>query len=251
MGRLPSTRRIWVSISTQFTHFLCGIFIYHSPLVGSALTTNQPAKKLKSILKLSQAAQPSDPDVPAPLAESEVAKPTPASVQLNSAPTSNIPADFFDAPSSLSPSKPDTAASDTPATGPELATDGRGGDGKLPEGFFDDPKRDARVRGVRPEEAMEKEWEVFQRLMETENEQSEQIVAQQDQLVQLERDFTETHQQSGYFNRAEQLRQRQETLAPSDIHTAESTGGAEMGAPSDDESHSEFELELDWRAQAY
>ena len=201
-------------------------------------------------MKISQETQPLVSDKTVPQTELE-ANPltTAASVQPNSQTTSNIPADLFGAAAS----ELDTAPRDTPANeqSSEQAEEVKGGDGKLPEGFFDDPKRDAKVRGVKPEEAMEKEWEIFQRLMETETEQSELIVAQQDQLVQLERDLAETHQQSDFFNRAEELRKRQEELAPSQTDAAPEESRLEMRELSDDESHSEFELELDWRAQAY
>ena len=202
-------------------------------------------------MKVPQAALAPDSDGTAPSTEAEAAKPL-------QTPASKVPADFFDTPSSLPASNIDTADTNAPAADEsQHTTAGGGGDGKLPEGFFDDPKRDAKVRGVKPEEAMEREWEAFQRLMETENEQSELIVAEQDHLIQLERDFTETHQQSGFFNRAEDLRNRQEALvAPQGpaAEGAEATGGGgrvETGEPSDDDTHPEFELELDWRAQAH
>ena len=101
---------------------------------------------------------------------------------------------------------------------------------------------------------MEKEWESFQRVLETENEQSEQIVAQQDQEVQLERDFSETHQQSGYYSRAEELRVLQEGLSVPLTDTRgqgykreEGEGGREPSQDSD--SGSDLYLDFDWRSQ--
>lgn len=141
----------------------------------------------------------------------------------------------------------------------ESVSEDKKGEGKmsevLPEGFFDDPKRDAKMRGVNPEETMEKEWESFQKLIENENEQSELIVAQQDQIDQLERDFSETHQQNGFYTRAEELRKQQETIFNSERKVAvtlPARGGlSRVEVSNNEDSNSDSEPELDWRAQTY
>ncbi|KAI6660823.1 Zinc finger protein [Oopsacas minuta] len=217
-------------------------------------------KKLKSILKSTHTT--TEPGKDPQLTESDSIHQSITSPPSNSIQSNNLPSDFFDtsAPSCSGTSTSDTAVENEDATVStnDAVNEVKRGYGTssevLPEGFFDDPKRDAKARGVRPEEAMEKEWESFQKLIETDNEQSELIVAQQDQMVQLERDYSETHQQSCYYNRAEELRKKQDTIVSSERGITESSkhyGNEEIIKSNDEDSDSDLELDLDWRAQKY
>ncbi|MBN3300781.1 ZN830 protein, partial [Amia calva] len=66
----------------------------------------------------------------------------------------------------------------------------------LPEGFFDDPVRDAKVRKVdAPKDQMDKEWEEFQKEMRQVNNASEAIVAEDDEEGRLDRQIGEIDEQ--------------------------------------------------------
>ena len=222
--------------------------------VSKVVVSSNQSKKLKSILKTTHSIPASPP--PDVITRNEV---------VTSSQSNDLPSDFFD-----TSSPPLAHSTDTPTDKPveeeynstrntESVSEDNKGEGKLsevlPEGFFDDPKRDAKVRGVKPEEAMEKEWESFQKLIENDNEQSEFIVAQQDQIDQLERDFSETHQQNGFYTRAEELRKQQENIISSEMEvtvTLPARGNRSDVELSDNEgSNSDSEPELDWRAQTY
>lgn len=59
----------------------------------------------------------------------------------------------------------------------------------LPEGFFDDPEIDAKIRGVEtPSSAMDREWEDFQREIQKETGQSEQIVEEEEETGKVDRE---------------------------------------------------------------
>ena len=211
----------------------------HRESVSKTVVSSVQSKQLKSILKTTH----STPAAPPPDVNSEV---------VTSSQCDNVPSDLFDT-SSLPPSHSTEAPSDVPTE--EVSTAEAGTKDKmseaLPEGFFDDPRKDAKVRGVKPEEAMEKEWESFQKLIENDNEQSEMIVTQQDQLDQLERDFSETHQQNYLYTRAEELRKQQETINSEKRVTVSFPTQSGVRLSNNEGSNSDSETELDWRAQTY
>ncbi|XP_063778816.1 zinc finger protein 830 isoform X2 [Pseudophryne corroboree] len=66
----------------------------------------------------------------------------------------------------------------------------------LPEGFFDDPEVDAKVRKVdAPKDQLDKEWEEFQKEMRQANTVSEAIVAEEDEEGRLDRQIDEIDEQ--------------------------------------------------------
>ncbi|XP_060637441.2 zinc finger protein 830 [Anolis sagrei] len=83
----------------------------------------------------------------------------------------------------------------------------------LPEGFFDDPEVDAKVRKVdAPKDQMDKEWDEFQKAIRQVNTISEAIVAEEDEEGRLDRQIGEIDEQIECFRRVEQLRDRQEIM---------------------------------------
>ncbi|XP_044149859.1 zinc finger protein 830 isoform X2 [Bufo gargarizans] len=66
----------------------------------------------------------------------------------------------------------------------------------LPEGFFDDPDVDAKVRKVdAPKDHLDKEWEEFQKEMRKVNTVSEAIMAEEDEEGRLDRQIDEIDEQ--------------------------------------------------------
>ncbi|RMX50722.1 hypothetical protein pdam_00013204 [Pocillopora damicornis] len=95
----------------------------------------------------------------------------------------------------------------------------------IPEGFFDDPKLDAKVRKVEYKDQAEEQWEKFQKEMQVEN-----------QVSQV------------YFLRADALRDKQSSLKDkfSNLKSLQPQPQRETTSDSDDSDFDEF---LDWRAK--
>ncbi|KAK1331071.1 hypothetical protein QTO34_009019 [Cnephaeus nilssonii] len=123
----------------------------------------------------------------------------------------------------------------------------------LPEGFFDDPEIDARVRKVdAPKDQMDKEWDEFQKAMRQVNTISEAIVAEEDEEGRLDRQIGEIDEQIECYRRVEKLRNRQdeikhklkEVLTIKELQKKE-----EENVGSDDEGELQDLLSQDWRVK--
>ncbi|XP_045362906.2 zinc finger protein 830 [Camelus bactrianus] len=123
----------------------------------------------------------------------------------------------------------------------------------LPEGFFDDPEVDARVRKVdAPKDQMDKEWDEFQKAMRQVNTISEAIVAEEDEEGRLDRQIGEIDEQIECYRRVEKLRNRQdeiknklkEVLTIKELQKKE-----EENVDSDDEGELQDLLSQDWRVK--
>ncbi|XP_016308091.1 zinc finger protein 830 isoform X1 [Sinocyclocheilus anshuiensis] len=160
-----------------------------------------------------------------------------------------VPADFFDnsvfsVSHSSSVSKPDD--------GEESATERKDHAAEaLPEGFFDDPVRDAKVRQVdTPRDQMDKEWEEFQKEMRQVNSASDAIVAEDDEEGRLERQIDEINEQIECFRRVEVLRTRQEVKSAMERERRQrAEAQPDAGKEEEDEEELMHVLTQDWRAK--
>ncbi|KAK7945532.1 hypothetical protein WMY93_001260 [Mugilogobius chulae] len=128
--------------------------------------------------------------------------------------TSSLPADFFD---SSIPSVPAISHSGSiqKAEHPEKEKPEKKDKTAeaIPEGFFDDPVTDAKVRNVEaPKDQMDKEWEEFQKEMRQVNTKSEAIVAEEDEEGRLERQIDEIDEQIECYRRVELLRDKRDLV---------------------------------------
>ncbi|XP_017569084.1 zinc finger protein 830 [Pygocentrus nattereri] len=164
-----------------------------------------------------------------------------------------LPADFFE--SAVPSGTPSKTTGEEEEQGEE--EEGKGTVAKpelqLPEGFFDDPVRDARVRNVdTPREQMDREWEEFQKEMRQVNSASDAIVAEDDEEGRIERQIDEIDEQIECFRRVELLRAKQEAAQ---VRTAKQRAAAEEENREASENDEEDEEELlhvlsrDWRAK--
>ncbi|KAI4880777.1 hypothetical protein NFI96_003779 [Prochilodus magdalenae] len=166
-----------------------------------------------------------------------------------------LPADFFE--SALPSGTPSETTKDEVEEEQKEDEEGKGAkpDPQLPEGFFDDPVRDARVRNVdTPREQMDREWEEFQKEMRLVNTASDAIVAEDDEEGRIERQIDEIDEQIECLRRVELLRAKQE--AAEDRKAKQRAEAAEEeGHREDAENEEEDEEELlhvlsrDWRAK--
>ncbi|XP_008055653.1 zinc finger protein 830 [Carlito syrichta] len=123
----------------------------------------------------------------------------------------------------------------------------------LPEGFFDDPEVDAKVRKVdAPKDQMDKEWDEFQKAMRQVNTISEAIVAEEDEEGRLDRQIGEIDEQIECYRRVEKLRNRQDEIKNKlkEILTIkELQKKEEEHTDSDDEGELQDLLSQDWRVK--
>ncbi|POI32102.1 hypothetical protein CIB84_004146 [Bambusicola thoracicus] len=123
----------------------------------------------------------------------------------------------------------------------------------LPEGFFDDPEVDAKVRKVdAPKDQMDKEWDEFQKAMRQVNTISEAIVAEDDEEGRLDRQIGEIDEQIECYRRVELLRNRQDLMKEKckEAMRLKATQEKEDEAiGSEDEEELQDLLSQDWRVK--
>ncbi|XP_054486168.2 zinc finger protein 830 [Agelaius phoeniceus] len=123
----------------------------------------------------------------------------------------------------------------------------------LPEGFFDDPEVDAKVRKVdAPKDQMDKEWDEFQKAMRQVNTISEAIVAEDDEEGRLDRQIGEIDEQIECYRRVELLRNRQDEIKEKlkeamRLKAAQEKEEEDVG--SEDEEELQDLLSQDWRVK--
>ncbi|KAM3865791.1 zinc finger protein 830 [Diretmus argenteus] len=162
-----------------------------------------------------------------------------------------LPADFFD---SSIPSAPTLSHSGSinKADVPERSVEKKDNTAEaLPEGFFDDPVRDAKVRNVdAPKDLMDKEWEEFQKEMRQVNTKSEAIVAEDDEEGRLERQIDEIDEQIECYKRVETLRDKRDVVKNKPLdRSQERVGSTSAEEEEEDEEELLHLLARDWRAK--
>ncbi|XP_050454353.1 LOW QUALITY PROTEIN: zinc finger protein 830 [Cataglyphis hispanica] len=113
----------------------------------------------------------------------------------------------------------------------------------LPEGFFDDPVMDAKVRNVEYKDPIEEEWEKFQKEIKEETAQSAQIIADDQEEATTERQLDEIEEQIRHWSRVIDLAKHMEQIQGTDRKQE----NIDDDVLSSDEA--EFEEFLDWRAK--
>ncbi|XP_039269104.2 uncharacterized protein LOC120344087 [Styela clava] len=117
-------------------------------------------------------------------------------------------------------------------------------DTTLPEGFFDDPEVDAKIRGVEtPADAMDREWEDFQKEIKRETDQSEHIVEEEQEVGNVDRQIEEIDEQIMHFSRVEKL-----NIVKEGIKKKAKEKNSDSESENDEETGSdELDELLDWR----
>ncbi|XP_072761672.1 zinc finger protein 830 [Anoplolepis gracilipes] len=114
----------------------------------------------------------------------------------------------------------------------------------LPEGFFDDPVMDAKVRNVEYKDPIEEEWEKFQKEIKEETAQSAQIIADDQEEATTERQLDEIEEQIRHWSRVIDLAKHMEQVQGTD--RKQETVDDDDVLSSDEAEFDEF---LDWRAK--
>lgn len=166
--------------------------------------------------------------------------------------SAGLPADFFD---SSIPSAPTITHSGSilKADVQEKSAEKKENTAEaLPEGFFDDPVKDAQVRNVdAPKDQLDKEWEEFQKEMRLVNTKSEAIVAEDDEEGRIERQIDEIDEQIECYRRVEILRDRRDAVRSRAL--PKRVNQVKKEAKKEEEEEDEEELlgllSQDWRAK--
>lgn len=167
-----------------------------------------------------------------------------------------LPADFFDSSIPPAPAISHSGSilkADVPEKTPEKKDNTAEA---LPEGFFDDPVRDAKVRNVdAPKDQMDKEWEEFQKEIRQVNTKSEAIVAEEDEEGRIERQIDEIDEQIECYKRVELLRDKRDMVRSAPRSRKDERRDEDAGGEEEEEDEEEDEEELlgllsgDWRAK--
>lgn len=164
-----------------------------------------------------------------------------------------LPADFFDAglPAGVVAMETEASgATDQDETSQSSAEQLAPGEAKpmaekLPEGFFDDPVKDAKAREVEYRNKMDDEWELFQRVMKDENTVSEAIEEEEEEQKTTERNIDEIDEQIHLWSQVDKLQKAKEQLMLRETPRVE-----EQEEEQDEvDEEQEFDEFLDWRTK--
>ncbi|XP_059584506.1 zinc finger protein 830 isoform X1 [Alligator mississippiensis] len=164
-----------------------------------------------------------------------------------------LPADFFDNRTVSAPMVSHSGSIQKPEVQEKAVERKENTAEALPEGFFDDPEVDAKVRKVdAPKDQMDKEWDEFQKAMRQVNTISEAIVAEEDEEIRLDRQIGEIDEQIECYRRVEQLRDRQDMMKEKvkeamRLRAIQQKEDEDIG--SEDEEELQDLLSQDWRVK--
>eukprot|EP00041_Stephanoeca_diplocostata_P019453 m.419825 g.419825 ORF g.419825 m.419825 type:complete len:303 (+) comp21309_c1_seq1:214-1122(+) len=175
-----------------------------------------------------------------------------AEVKKDASNESALPSDFFDKDVKPAHSEAGTQAGNKKRKGDVAES--------IPEGFFDDPVRDAKIRKVPVKNEAEEEWQRFEKDMATEAKISEDLLETDFNQMSAHRIVEDELDQKRYEAKARSLKLHGQALLKKRAETepaAASEGGGEdaesadeeaNGAEDDDDSESDDE-ELGWRSK--
>ncbi|NXM13361.1 ZN830 protein, partial [Ploceus nigricollis] len=165
----------------------------------------------------------------------------------------SLPADFFDTKTPAAPIVSHSGSIQKAEIQEKVVERKENTAEALPEGFFDDPEVDAKVRKVdAPKDQMDKEWDEFQKAMRQVNTISEAIVAEDDEEGRLDRQIGEIDEQIECYRRVELLRNRQDEMKEKlkeamKLRAAQEKEEEDVG--SEDEEELQDLLSQDWRVK--
>ncbi|KFZ67788.1 Zinc finger protein 830, partial [Podiceps cristatus] len=165
----------------------------------------------------------------------------------------SLPADFFDSETTAAPIVSHSGSIQKAEIQEKVVERKENTAEALPEGFFDDPEVDAKVRKVdAPKDQMDKEWDEFQKAMRQVNTISDAIVAEDDEEGRLERQIGEIDEQIECYRRVELLRNRQDLMKEKlkeamRLRATQEKEDEDIG--SEDEEELQDLLSQDWRVK--
>lgn len=150
------------------------------------------------------------PKRPAPRAESPTPEKRPRGILKNATPqASSIPA-AVPVPSSAATANPTPMDVTEAAEGAETVTAAPSSDETLPEGFFDDPKKDAIARNLEYKDPVQEEWDRFQKEIRDAASVSNEIIAEDQEESTAERQIVEIDEQIRNWDRVLAMEKKKE-----------------------------------------
>ncbi|XP_053681426.1 zinc finger protein 830 [Anopheles nili] len=133
-------------------------------------------------------------------------------------------------------------------------------DEKLPEGFFDDPKMDAKARNQEYKDPNDEEWEKFQKEIKEATNVSMAIISEEQEESTAERQISEIDEQIRNWSRVLDLEKKKEQVKIMKGATGAKNGGnvlhrnnrathTDSDDDREDDDEDEFNEFLDWRAK--
>ncbi|NXN66224.1 ZN830 protein, partial [Himantopus himantopus] len=191
--------------------------------------------------------EPDESDKSSVTPKTEIPPPTQEAI------ANSLPADFFDSKTTAAPIVSHSGSIQKAEIQEKIVERKENTAEALPEGFFDDPEVDAKVRKVdAPKDQMDKEWDEFQKAMRQVNTISEAIVAEEDEEGRLDRQIGEIDEQIECYRRVELLRNRQDLMKEKlkeamRLRAAQEKEDEAIG--SEDEEELQDLLYQDWRVK--
>ena len=117
---------------------------------------------------------------------------------------------------------------------------------ELPKGFFDDPMLDAKARNIQYKDPQEEEWEKFQKMLAEETKESEQIVDEEVEEIQVERTIQEIQDQIMKWSKINEYQKKAEEIQTK-IDKIKGREEMEIGNEDDDIDEDEINVFSNWR----
>lgn len=123
----------------------------------------------------------------------------------------------------------------------------------LPEGFFDDPIKDAKLRNAEYKDPNQDEWERFQKEIKEEAILSNAIIAGEQDEATADRQIKEIDEQIQRWNKVLDLEKKKELVSGQERVRSRKNerDGVSAESQSEDEKSDDFEEFPDWRAKKF
>ncbi|KAF5285423.1 hypothetical protein FQA39_LY16677 [Lamprigera yunnana] len=128
----------------------------------------------------------------------------------------------------------------------DMETDSKNDNTVLPEGFFDDPKQDAKVRQIDYKDPIAEEWEKFKKVMRDADNESANIIAEDHEEATNERQLDEIDEQMKNWSKVLTLEKKKTEIISS--QNKEMFNLNESDSNDDEENFEEY---LDWRTKKF
>ncbi|RZC35324.1 zinc finger protein 830, partial [Asbolus verrucosus] len=155
---------------------------------------------------------------------------------------STLPEDFFDSKSSTGPAILPVKKFEDKM---EVDDPSKNLNEVLPEGFFDDPKLDAKARNQEYKDPIEEEWEKFQKEIREADNKSAAIIAEDQEESTNERQIDEIEEQMKKLSKVLDLEKRKENI----ISLSNNSKIMDVEDESNEDDNEDFDEYLDWRSK--
>ena len=119
--------------------------------------------------------------------------------------------------------------------------------GSIPEGFFDDPVKDAKARNIEYKDPAEEEWERFRKEINQELDTAHDIVVEEQQEATAGRQLEEIDEQMRAWSRVSEMEKKKDVLNEVVNKKMEDKDGDEEGEGGESEQEEDLEDMMDWR----